>query len=91
VRDFYTVDTDYGCGVVYKDRRLPSRGRPPIANDARERLARTWKVTRYDDAMRFEFFAQHRRDLLNLKSIEEFAALEGFSLAQTLVEEAVWS
>jgi len=25
--DFYTVDTDYGCGVVYKDRRLPAAAR----------------------------------------------------------------
>jgi hypothetical protein len=87
---FYTIDTDYGCAVVYKDRKLP-RGSSPISNGARERLTRAWNATRHDDAARFEFFAQHRRDLLNLKSIEEFAALEGFALAPALVEEAVWS
>jgi len=87
---FYTVDTDYGCGVVYKDRRLPG-GRPPLSNVARERLALAWNATAHDDAARFEFFAQHRRDLLNLKSIPEFVALEGFSVAAALVEETEWT
>ena len=87
---FYTVDTDYGCGVVYKDRKLP-RGSSPVSNGARERLTHAWNATRHDDAARFEFFAQHRRELLNLKSIEEFAALESFALTQALVEETAWS
>jgi len=87
---FYTVDTDYGCGVVYKDRKLPGAG-APVSNGIRERLTRAWNATRHDDAARFEFFAQHRRALLNLKSIEEFAALEGFPLAQALVEESEWT
>jgi len=87
---FYTVDTNFGCGVVYKNRMLP-RGSSPVSNGAREHLTRAWNATRHDDAARFEFFAQHSRDLLNLISIEEFAALEHFSLARDLVEETVWS
>jgi len=86
----YTVNTDYGCGVVYKDRKLP-RGSSPVSNGSRERLTRAWKAARHDDAARCEFLAQHRRELLNLMSIEEFATLEDFPLAQALVEETAWS
>jgi hypothetical protein len=76
---FYTVDTDYGCGVIYKNRHLPY-GVPLPSNAARERLAFAWNAARHDDATRFDFFARHRRELLNLKSVEEFFALEGLSL-----------
>jgi hypothetical protein len=73
---FYTVDTDYGCGVIYKHRHLPYAVSLP-SNAARERLAFAWNAARHDDATRFDFFAQHRRELLNLKSVGEFFELEG--------------
>jgi hypothetical protein len=82
---FYTVDTDFGCGVIYKHpRRADIASHRP--NGARDRLAFAWDAARHNDATRFHFFAQHRRDLLNLKSVEEFAALEGFSPAAVMTE-----
>jgi len=82
---FYTVDTDFGCGVIYKDRQLPD-GSLRAHIGARDRLAIGWNATQNDDAARFDFFSRHRRDLLNLKSIDEFAALEGISLADATTE-----
>lgn len=83
---YYTVDTDFGCGVVYKhQQQIHTASHRP--NGARARLALAWDAARHDDATRFHFFAQHRRDLLNLKSVEEFAALEGFSPAPATLTE----
>jgi len=78
--DFYTVDTDYGCGVIYKQRPPPD-SLPHLPDDARERLAFAWDAARHDDATRYDFFTRHRHDLLNLKTVEEFFALEGLSPA----------
>ncbi len=82
---FYTVDTDFGCGVVYKDR--PGYDVAWHAcEDARNSLAAGWRATDRDSAARFDFFSQNRRELLHLKSVEEFAALEGISLAEAVKE-----
>jgi Methyltransferase domain len=83
---YYTVDTDFGCGVIYKhpQRAVAASHR---LNGARDRLAFAWDAARHDDATRFHFFAQHRRDLLNLKSVEEFSALEGFAPAPAAMTE----
>jgi len=78
--------TDFGCGVIYK---LPQRAVAAShrLNGARDRLAFAWDAARHDDATRFHFFAQHRRDFLNLKSVEEFSALEGFAPALAAMTE----
>ncbi len=69
---FLTVDTDSGCGVIYKQpiRNLESRA----ARAALRHLAESWRTVRDDDTARFDFFDRHRRDLLNLKSVDEFLA-----------------
>jgi hypothetical protein len=78
---FYTVDTDFGCGVIYKHpQRADAAAHPP--NGARDRLASAWDAARHNEATRFDFFAQNRRDLLKLKSVEEFFPLEGFAPAR---------
>jgi hypothetical protein len=88
---YYTVDTDYGCGVIYKDRPLPNAAAQPPRR-TRDLLAHAWNAARHDDAGCFEFFAQHRRDLLNLKSVKEFFAIEGLSPAPAdVMEERGWS
>jgi hypothetical protein len=83
---FYTVDTDFGCGVVSKHRQRADAV-SHLPSGARDRLAFAWDAARHDDATRFHFFAQHRRDLLNLKSVKEFFALEGFSLTPAAMTE----
>jgi hypothetical protein len=83
ISSFYTVDTDFGCGVVYKGRSLPDPEWPPD-KDTRRRLAAGWRATSHDYAARFDFFAQNRRALLHLKSVDEFAAFEGVSLADVM-------
>jgi hypothetical protein len=75
---FYTVDTDYGCGVIQKHRSRPGIVWPR-RDYARDNLAFAWDAARHSEATRFEFFAQHRAALLNLKTVEEFFALEGLS------------
>jgi hypothetical protein len=84
---YYTVDTDFGCGVIYKHRQQAGAASRQ-ANGARDRLAFAWDAARHDAATCFDFFTQHRRDLLNLKSAEEFSALEGFTLAPAAMTEA---
>lgn len=83
---FYTVDTDYGCGVIYKHRQPPQSLAYP-RDGARDRLALAWDAARHSEATRFDFFAQHRRELLNLRSVEQFLALEGLSSASVDMAE----
>jgi hypothetical protein len=83
---FCTVDTDYGCGVIYKQRPLP--GTPsPQHEGARDRLAFAWDAARHSEPMRYDFFDRHHRELLNLKTADEFFALEGILPATTQAGE----
>lgn len=78
--EFYTVDTDYGCGVIYKQRPLP--GSPSPRHDGScDRLAFAWEAARHGEPMRYDFFDRHRRELLNLKTTDEFFAFEELSPA----------
>ena len=82
----YTVDTDFGCGVIYKHRPLP--GTIPLWRSAPlDRLALAWDAARHDAAKRFAFFAQNRRELLNLKTVEEFFALERLAASAAAITE----
>jgi hypothetical protein len=74
---FYTVDTDFGCGIVHKHPARTQIAR--LEPDARDQLAFAWDVARHDEATRYNFFARHCRELLNLKSVEEFLTLEGLT------------
>ncbi|MDR3416430.1 MAG: methyltransferase domain-containing protein [Nevskia sp.] len=68
---YCTVDTDYGCGVVFK---RPS----PVPGCCRhfelpEELALDWALARCDHETRFALFERNRAALLNLVSVERFA------------------
>jgi hypothetical protein len=81
---YYTVDTDFGCGIIHKHRPRPKfiwNWRDDARSHACDYLASAWAAARHNEATRFEFFAQHRRDLLNLKTIDEFYAQESLSPA----------
>jgi len=70
---WYTVDTDYGCGVI---RKRP--GENQTAGSGEREIFQQWDRLRsrnqYDV---FDFYEQHRRELLNLISVEDFLVREG--------------
>jgi hypothetical protein len=74
-RDLYhcTVETDYGCGVVKKIRRDEAWKSPHRAADE---IVEQWRSKRSRDDDMYDFFYDHRRELLNLVSAEEFLAME---------------
>jgi hypothetical protein len=85
--DFYTIDTDYGCGVIRKrgdgplsrlaDRMTRPWSRAFGAADAERRgLVAEWRTTANDNDARFDFFQQHKTALLNLISIDAFLSRE---------------
>jgi hypothetical protein len=71
---YYTVDCDFGCGVVYK----PPRWAPFTNRRCREnvdRLLYQWDIVRDEPAKKFELYQKHRSELLNLISPEEFLTI----------------
>jgi len=70
---YYTVDTDCGCGVIKKasppDTAISISGR----HDA---IARLWRLERSQRHDMFDFFHQHRHELLNLISVDDFLSHE---------------
>jgi hypothetical protein len=74
---YYTVDTDCGCGVVKNvssNRTAPT----PFSHDAE--LSRLWRLQKSQQQDMFDFFHQHRSELLNLISVEEFLSHEKLRL-----------
>lgn len=72
---YYTVDTDSGCGVIFKNPALTAFAAPAID---RGRIEFEWRCVS-GDAERFAAYERHRTALLNLISPDEFLALEGLS------------
>ena len=80
---YYTIDTDWGCGVVRKlgGAADPAR-RAPSPGEARARKHRTWRdqvLARWsaldgDHRQAYRFLRRHRRTLLNLITADEFLA-----------------
>src|SRR5882724_816270 len=70
---YYTVDTDFGCGVVKKKSR---EGTLKTEHRVTDELAERWRTQRSQNADMFELFCNHKRELLNLISAEEFLARE---------------
>jgi hypothetical protein len=96
---YYTVDTDYGCGVI---RRLRPEGlvsrslaslqgavrrlrsqSRPHAGDEYPAIVQEWKKLGKDYAATFRFFQRHHRSLLRLKTFREFLEIERAMAAAT--------
>ena len=68
----YTVDTDYGCGVI---RKLADPS-PESATAAGAELLGDWRSKRDDPMEAFAFFQAHKQVLLNLITTDEFFVRE---------------
>jgi hypothetical protein len=68
----YTVDTDYGCGVI---RKLADPS-PESATAAGSELLGDWPSKRDDPMEAFAFFQAHKKVLLKLITTEEFFVRE---------------
>jgi hypothetical protein len=68
----YTVDTDYGCGVI---RKLANPSRE-CATSAGADLLADWRGKRGDPMEAFAFLQTHKQVLLNLITSDEFFARE---------------
>ncbi|MBX7165674.1 MAG: class I SAM-dependent methyltransferase [Pirellulales bacterium] len=79
---YFTVDCDFGCGVVLKsDGLLPLVGTRPDRE-----LVREWFALELAD--KYPFFDRHRADLLQLRSVDEFHQLvDGTELTDSCREE----
>jgi hypothetical protein len=70
---YYTIDTDSGCGVIFKNPTLSAFAAPAVDRHKLEFDSRCAT----GDAERFAVFEQNRAALLNLISPGEFLAVEG--------------
>ena len=77
--DYYTIDADYGCGVIVKNAslsarvaRLSLRVRRGLSRDLREKVVRGWLEIGGDFARAFDYFNANKASLLQLISIEQF-------------------
>jgi hypothetical protein len=68
---FFTVDTDFGCGVVHKTEADQSTSTPA---DRDAWLAKYWQDISADDERCYAYFDSDRRRLLRLIQAEEFEA-----------------
>jgi hypothetical protein len=74
--DYYTVDTDFGCGVI-KRASCGGADRPTTSSD----LAGHWHLERGRQQDVFDFFRQHRKELLHLISVKDFLAMQNARLS----------
>ena len=72
---YYTVDTDYGCGVIRKLADNRAAPMPPATPQQRELIER-WQRLGNDLQSALRFFEQNQRDLLKLKTVDEFLQAE---------------
>ncbi len=69
---YYTVDTDFGCGIVRK-----LRTSAVLVKSRQERdLISQWNVIGDDFTAAYRFFEEHHRTLLRLMSPEDFIRIE---------------
>jgi hypothetical protein len=67
---FYTVNTDYGCGVIHK---LP-QAKPRTSQSRADALA-DWQARRGDSRAAFFSFREHEQTLMNTISVQKFRAM----------------
>jgi hypothetical protein len=68
----YTVNTDCGCGVIKK----ASLEEPAVGHGSGTELGRLWHSQTAQQEDMFDFFIEHRRELLNLISVKDFRSRE---------------
>jgi hypothetical protein len=73
---YYTIDADCGCGVIKK--AVPQQA--PTSQHGE--LGRLWRLHRSQPQDMFDFFHQHRRELLNLISVRDFLSHEKVILSR---------
>ncbi len=88
--EYFTVDTDYGCGII---RKLPRNARwekslralgvlfdtntkRRTARDQNKRLWAQWRQLGDDFDGAFSFFDEHKRELLKLIAVDDFLKLK---------------
>src|SRR5215831_3326675 len=67
--DFCTIDIDYGCGIIFKNRAISLADETLPAHDRtyeRTDLAAGWFAHHGDDGAAFKFFMDNHRELLRL-------------------------
>jgi hypothetical protein len=66
--EFYTVNTDYGCGVIHKQ-TTPTNAK---INKKREDSLAKWQKKGDDSWATFALFESHKQTLMNVISVKEF-------------------
>jgi hypothetical protein len=75
---YYTVDSDCGCGVI----KHASSERVAVTKGvAHSELMRLWRLHISEGHEMFDFFDEHRKELLNLISVADFLAAENLQLS----------
>ena len=73
--EYFTIDTDYGCGVIRKLSRcdrLVSRARWMFMSPVRRRIESEWMGVGQDFDAAYSVFEAHRTRLLKLVGVDEF-------------------
>lgn len=83
---YCTVDTDFGCGIVYIDQPNTPAQCALYRPTPREILG--WSIARHAAGNAFAYFAQHRDTLLNLMSTAAFGAMHP-EVARAVAERAL--
>lgn len=64
--DYFTIDADYGCGVILRPRKPLDALRNRIRASRRQTLAQRWRAAGHDNDATFAMFDAERRQLLRL-------------------------
>lgn len=72
--DYCTLDADYGCGIIVKNKRLA----PIWPVDETGTLKAEWLKVSATEAAPYHYFMEHHEKLLRLVSVEAF--VEGFGI-----------
>jgi hypothetical protein len=72
---YYTVDTDFGCGII-RHRPGSSTSDAPFPPGPSSEIIRAWQALGHDFPSVFQFFQQHHRSLLRLISVADFFRIE---------------
>ncbi len=72
---YFTVDTDYGCGVIQKLTAHQTRQRRLLRSTGvgHSRLARHWRAIA-DSTKAYRFMHRHKHELLDLRTVDETVA-----------------